>query len=127
MASIDQEIRDSRKAASQLSLSPEQRALLQRASSSPADFMARLRNRDKRRIENPDGTHSTHLMGWEYDPDDRSKAIVFPEIQPDEKGNLRNYGRDALDRAVARKDTLSTTPELADWFTQNYKTYFPVE
>jgi hypothetical protein len=127
MLSIDQEMKQGRRAVSQLSLSPEQRALLKRASSSPADFMNRLRTRDKRRIDNPDGTHSTHLMGWEYDPEDRSKAIVFPEIQPDEQGNLRNYGPDALDRAIERSDTLSTTPELADWFTRNYKTFFPVE
>ena len=127
MPSIDQEIQQSRKAASQLSLSPEQRELIRRASASPADFMNRLRTKDRRRIDNPDGSHSTHLMGWEYDPDDRSRAIVFPEIQPDEKGNLRNYGRDALSRAVSRKDTLSTTPELADWFTRNYKTFFPVD
>ena len=127
MAPIDQEIKQSRKAASQLALSPEQRELIRRASASQADFMNRLRTKDKRRIDNPDGTHSTHLMGWEYDPDDHSKAIVFPEIQPDEQGNLRNYGHEALERAVSRKDTLSTTPELADWFTQNYKTLFPVE
>ena len=122
---IEEEMRRSRSAANQVALSPEQRALLKQASESPADFMTRLRNRDTRRIDNPDGTHSTHLLGWATDEDDR--AIVFPEIQPDETGVLRNYGEGALDRAIERKDTLMTTPELADWFTQNYKTYFPVE
>lgn len=108
-----------------VALTREQRALLKRASESQADFMARLRNRDPRRIDNPDGTHSTHLMSWATD--DQNRAIVFPEIQPDEKGVLRNYGEGALDRAIERKDTLTTTPELADWFAKNYKTYFPVE
>lgn len=127
MATIEQEMRQSRSAANQVALSREQRALLKQASESQADFMTRLRNRDRRRIDNPDGTHSTHLLGWEYDGDDRKRAVVFPEIQPDDEGNLRNYGKDALARAIERKDTLMTTPELADWFTQNYKTYFPVE
>lgn len=118
-------MRRSRIAAEQVALSPEQRGLIKQASESTADFMSRLRNKDPRRINNPDGTHSTHLMSWATD--DQNRAIVFPEIQPDENGNLRNYGDKALDRAIERKDTLMTTPELADWFTQNYKTYFPVE
>ena len=109
-----------------VTLSKEQRELLKRASESQADFMNRLRTKDKRRIDNPDGTHSTHLLGWEG-PDQNGRAVIFPEIQPDERGDLRNYGKDAFDRAVERKDTLVTTPELADWFTRNYKTYFPVE
>ena len=123
--SIEEEMRRSRSAANQVALSREQRALLKQASESPADFMTRLRNRDTRRIDNPDGTHSTHLMSWATD--EKNRAIVFPEIQPDETGVLRNYGEGALDRAIERKDTLMTTPELADWFTRNYKTYFPVE
>ena len=123
--SVEEEMRRSREAANQVALSPEQRGLIKQASESTADFMSRLRNKDPRRINNPDGTHSTHLMSWATD--DKNRAIVFPEIQPDENGNLRNYGDKALDRAIERKDTLMTTPELADWFTQNYKTYFPVE
>ena len=126
MPTIEQEIKQSRRAASQVALSPEQRALLKRAADSPADFMARLRNKDGRRIDNPDGTHSTHRLGWDG-PDENGNAVVFPEIQPDENGILRNYGKDAFDRAVERGDTLTTTPELADWFTKNYKTFFPVE
>lgn len=125
MATIEQEMRRSREAANQVALSREQRELLDRAKRSESDFMSRLRNKDPRRINNPDGTHSTHLMSWATD--DRNRAIIFPEIQPDEEGNLRNYGDKAIDRAIERKDTLMTTPELADWFTQNYKTYFPVE
>lgn len=123
--SIEEEMRRSRSAANQVALSREQRALLKQASESRADFMTRLRNRDPRRINNPDGTHSTHLMSWATD--DQNRAIVFPEIQPDEEGNLRNYGEKALDRAIERKDTLMTSPELADWFTRNYKTFFPVD
>lgn len=123
--SIEEEMRRSRSAANQVALSREQRALLKQASESQADFMTRLRNKDPRRINNPDGTHSTHLLGWATD--EKNRAIVFPEIQPDDNGDLRNYGEGALDRAIERKDTLVTTPELADWFTRNYKTYFPVE
>lgn len=122
---IEEEIRQSRRAANQVALSREQRALIKQASESQADFMSRLRNKDKRRINNPDGSHSTHLLGWATD--EKNRAIIFPEIQPDEKGNLRNYGEGALERAIERRDTLMTTPELADWFTKNYKTYFPVE
>lgn len=122
---IEEEMRRSRSAANQITLTREQKALLKQASESQADFMNRLRTKDRRRIDNPDGTHSTHLLGWATDEDNR--AIIFPGIQPDEKGNLRNYGDKALDRAIERKDTLTTTQELADWFTQNYKTYFPVE
>lgn len=125
MPSIEQEMRQSRRAAGEMSLTPEQRALIRQATRSNADFMRRLRDRDPRRIDNPDGTHSTHLLGWATD--DRNNAIIFPGIQPDEEGNLKDYGDRALDRAVERQDTLMTTPELADWFTRNYKTYFPVE
>ena len=125
MASIENEIKASRNAANRLSLSKEQRDLLKRASESKADFMQRLRNKDTRRITNPDGSHSTHLLGWATN--DRNEAIIFPEIQPDENGTLRNYGNDAVRRAVEKQDTLVTSPELADWFTQNYKQFFPVD
>ena len=125
MPTIEQEMIQSRMAAGELSLTPEQRALIRQATRSNADFMKRLRDRDARRIDNPDGTHSTHLLGWATD--DQNRAIIFPGIQPDDDGNLKDYGDKALDRAVERQDTLMTTPELADWFTQNYKTYFPVE
>ena len=125
MPTIEQEMRQSRRAAGEMSLTPEQRALIRQATRSNADFMRRLRNRDARRIDNPDGTHSTHLLGWATD--DQNRAIIFPGIQPDDDGNLKDYGDKALDRAVERQDTLMTTPELADWFTRNYKTYFPVE
>ena len=125
MPTIEQEMRASRKAAGEISLTPEQRSLIRQATRSNADFMRRLRTKDKRRIDNPDGTHSTHLLGWATD--DRNRAIIFPGIQPDEDGNLKDYGDGALDRAIERQDTLMTTPELADWFTRNYKTYFPVD
>lgn len=123
MKSLDEEIRSSRQAAQDIGDSAGRKELIERASRSGADFMRRLREKDRRRIDNPDGSYSTHLLAWATD--DKGNAIVFPEIQPDENGNLRNYGKDAVRRATEKGDTLTTTPELAEWFTANYKKYFP--
>lgn len=53
------------------------------------------------------------------------KAYVYPRFMQDETGALRDYGADAFNEALKRRDFITfDTPEQADWFTRNYKSYW---
>lgn len=45
-------------------------------------------------IQNPDGSHSTHLMEWSFTPD-QNAAIVYPNIVQLPNGQLENQGDEA--------------------------------
>jgi len=66
----------------------------------------------------PDGTRQSHLMEWgEAD----GKYFVYPRIGY-ERGALKDWGKDAFNRAIARRDYIAfDTPEEAEWFSKNYK------
>ena len=64
----------------------------------------------------------THKM--EYSTAD-GKAYVYPRVMLDENGVLRDYGDMAFDEAIKRRDFITfNSPEQADWFTRNYKSYW---
>lgn len=98
---------------------------------SNADFLKRLKDPNRKYINNWKNPNeiSTHKMSWaEID----GMGIVYPEIQninnklydftnPKYKKNWK----DALHSAIERGDTLQMTKEQADWFTKNYKKYYP--
>ena len=64
----------------------------------------------------------THKMAWtEAD----GKYYVYPTVMADDKGSLQNYGDKAFDEAFRRRDYIAfATPEEADQFSKNYKTYW---
>jgi hypothetical protein len=63
------------------------------------------------------GEKGTHMMGWATD--DNGNAIVYSQIQENDKGNLFDYGDAALDRALKNKNYLIMTPEEAKLFTES--------
>ena len=105
---------------------------------SPANFAARLRDKDRKTIpdwEDPDRSVSTHKMGWEYGDDGR--IYVFPTVQEID-GELKDFSDPkygiqenkvpfaALESAVRNKDYIVVdSPVEAFWITDNYKTLFP--
>ena len=95
---------------------------------SNANFVQRLKNPNRRsiRFRNTDNT-ATHRMAWSTDD---GGAIVYPEVQEID-GELVDMARPpysrfaALDSAIEHGDTLRMTPKQAEWFTENYKQYYP--
>ena len=71
------------------------------------------------RIDNPDGSISTHLMSW---GEGDGNYYVYPNIHRDDEGNLKDYGKDAFRQAMKTGEFIQfDTAEEADWFSQNYK------
>lgn len=75
--------------------------------------------------EDPEGKRvMTHKMAWgEAD----GKYYVYPTVMEDPQNGLtlRNYGKDAFQEALRRRDFIVfDTPEEADKFSQNYKSYW---
>jgi hypothetical protein len=73
--------------------------------------------------EDPTGKRvMTHKMSWsEAD----GNVYAYPSVMVDETGVLRDYGDAAFDEALRRRDFIRfDSPEQADWFTKNYKTYW---
>lgn len=68
-------------------------------------------------IDLGDGRRGTHLMSW--GDDGKGTAFVFAQIQEDENGNLINYGKKALDRAIEKGNYLKMSPEEAELFTNS--------
>lgn len=65
------------------------------------------------------GEKGTHMLGWATD--DKGNAIVYSQIQENDKGDLFDYGDSALDRAIKNKNYLIMTPEEAKLFTESGK------
>ena len=64
----------------------------------------------------------THKM--EYKTADNA-AYAYPRVMVDETGQLRDYGANAFNEALRRKDFIRfNTPEQADQFTRLYKQYW---
>jgi hypothetical protein len=64
----------------------------------------------------------THKMEWgEAD----GNYYAYPRVMEDESGKLKDYKGSAFKEASRRGDILKMqTPEQADWFTKNYKSYW---
>ena len=72
------------------------------------------------RIDNSDGSYSTHLMA---DAEYEGKPIVFPTIIQYPNGKLKSLElKQALHHAVNTGEYIQfDDPEEASWFSQNYK------
>ena len=91
-------------------------------STSKADFVERLKDQNRKTIPYGNGV-ATHRLA--YATDDTGTAIVFPEVQSYEDTLKEFIGRDAIERAIERRDTLNMSIREADWFTKHYKEYYP--
>lgn len=106
--------------------------------SSPANFVARLYDKDRKTIpdwKDPEVSVSTHKLGWEYGDDGR--IYVFPFVQEID-GELKDFSDPkygipermvtaaALESAISHNDYIvADSPVDAFWITDNYKTLFP--
>lgn len=106
----------------------DQLNLLRKVSKSNVDFINRLRQSNRDVIKDWASPNiATHKMSWATDD---QGAIIYPQVQ-NINGKLTDFSRPpynkwaGLDSAIEKGDTLKTTPELAQWFTTNYKKFFP--
>ncbi len=101
-------------------------ALVQRINeTSNADFVRRLLGRNRKTLDNGDGTVSTHELGYVTDAD--GNATVFPQVQSADYGNLlmRVPYPMSYDRAAERGDTVRMSVPDAEAFTSGYKNFYP--
>lgn len=99
----------------------DKKKLIDRVAKSPANWVQRLQDKYRRTITNEDGSISTHRLGY---VEDGNTAIVFPEIQ-EGPGGLLYYPLDPVKTAIQNRDTVEMSIPEAEWFTENYKDYFP--
>lgn len=75
--------------------------------------------------EDPTGKRvMTHKMAW---GESDGKYYVYPKVMedPESKGALKNYGKDAFKEAIKRRDFIVfDKPEDADKFSKTYKSYW---
>ena len=109
---------------------PSSPLLIQQVNQSGANFVKRLLDSNRKSI--PDwetkGTKiATHKLGW---AEDNQGAYVYPEVQ-EINGQLIDFSRPPYAPGIAdylaRKNNniVRMSPEEADWFTRNYKQYYP--
>ena len=100
-------------------------SIIRRVNSSPADFVQRLKDPNRKVIKLPNGQVATHKMGWATSD---GIPVVFPLVQNinGKLVNFENKGWTGLDSAINRGDTIHmTSPQEAEWFTTHYKNYYP--
>lgn len=98
-------------------------ALVQRINStSNADFVKRLLDPNRKTLPAGDGKVMTHRMSYATDG---KRAIVYPEVQNIDGQLAELSGRDALDSAIERRDTVMMSVPEAKKFTTHYKEYYP--
>jgi hypothetical protein len=65
---------------------------------------------------------ATHKMAW---GESDGKYYVFPTIMQEEDKTLKEYGKDAFDVAMKRREFISfDNPKDAEDFSKNYKAYW---
>ena len=109
---------------------PSSPLLIQRVNQSGANFVKRLLDPDRKSIpdwETKGQKIATHKMSW---GEDDHGAYVFPEVQEID-GQLIDFSRPPYAPGIAdymahkNNNIVRMSPEEADWFTRNYKQYYP--
>ena len=107
--------------------------IIDKANSSGANFIYRLKQEDRSHIPDweVDGSIATHKMRAEID--NNGRAIVFPDVQEiggvlydftDPKNGRKPW--DSMDSAIQNNDTvIFDSLDDAIWFSENYKNYYP--
>lgn len=110
---------------------PSSPLLINRINQSKANFVKRLLDPNRKSIQNWVNplSISTHKLGWATE-DTKQGAFVYPEVQEID-GELIDFTHpshrrsEGINSAIERRDTVRMTPEQAEWFTENYKQYYP--
>ena len=109
---------------------PSSPLLVQRVNQSNANFVKRLLDPNRKSIpdwETKGAKIATHKLGW---AEDDHGAYVFPEVQEID-GQLIDFSRPPYAPGMAEymahknNNIVRMSPEEADWFTRNYKQYYP--
>ena len=103
--------------------------LIQRVNNSNARFVQRLLDPNRKHIQDWEDKSkiATHKLSW---GEDERGAYVFPEVQEID-GELIDFTRPPYASGIAdylaheNNNLVRMTPEEADWFTKNYKKYYP--
>jgi hypothetical protein len=84
-------------------------------------FVKRILNPEKYgRLDNKDGSHSTHSMAW--GSVDGGKYMVFPTVVTINGKLKRLKGKEAFKYAVKNKEgIIFDDKKEAAWFSKNYK------
>ena len=103
--------------------------IIDKVNQSEANFVQRLKDGNRQVI--PDWVNkddvATHKMSWVTED---NHAVVYPNVQEID-GKLQDFSRPPYNKwagyrnAVQRGDTIHMTPQEAEWFTENYKDYYP--
>lgn len=74
-----------------------------------------------RYITLPDGQKATHKMSWATaEFNGKEKPFIYSQIQENDKGELQDFGDQAIERALDKKDYLIVnSPEEAELFTNS--------
>lgn len=74
-----------------------------------------------RYITLPNGQKATHKMSWgTSDFGNGEQPFIYSEIQEDDNGELKDFGKDAMKRAIEKKNyLLVNNPEEAELFTNS--------
>ena len=93
-----------------------------------AEFYKRLKDPNRKVIKDWESDNiATHKMSYVTEGD---KAVVYPEVQ-NINGKLVDFTRPPYDKwagyesAVQRGDTIQMTPKEAEYWTKNYKNFYP--
>lgn len=109
---------------------PSSPLLIQKVNQSGVNFVKRLLDPDRKSIpdwETKGQKIATHKMSW---GEDDYGAYVFPEVQEID-GQLIDFSRPPYAPGIAdytahkNNNIVRMSPEEADWFTRNYKQYYP--
>lgn len=104
--------------------------LIQQVNQSGANFVKRLLDPNRKSIpdwETKGAKIATHKLGW---AEDDQGAYVYPEVQ-EINGQLIDFSRPPYAPGIAdylahkNNNIVRMSPEEADWFTKNYKQYYP--
>lgn len=109
---------------------PSSPLLIQKVNQSGVNFVKRLLDPDRKSIpdwETKGQKIATHKMSW---GEDDQGAYVFPEVQEIDD-QLIDFSRPPYAPGIAdymahkNNNIIRMSPEEADWFTRNYKQYYP--
>ena len=94
-----------------------------------ARFVERLKDPNRATLSLGKGQIGTHKLSWaSYDSDGGTRYVIYPQIQ-EINGELVDMSDDwkkALNSAFENNNTVFVNnPEEAEWFTKNYKNYYP--
>ena len=109
--------------------------IIDRVNNSKANFIQRAKDPNSPSIKDwRSDNETTHKLG--YVTTDNGMAIVYPEVSANFEGKLTDFTNPEIKRkfttkhpgleiALNNRDTVMMPSHEAEWFTKNYKSYYP--